>query len=76
MAFFIAEVSLILTMSYHFYIIFSDTKNQYYVRHSAELTGRLHKHNSNHKGYTGTNSDWKIVYSEEFTSKTRAYSRE
>ncbi|MBN1637413.1 MAG: GIY-YIG nuclease family protein, partial [Ignavibacteriales bacterium] len=37
---------------------------------------RLKKHNSNHKGFTGKTNDWKIVYSEIFQTKEKAYARE
>jgi putative endonuclease len=37
---------------------------------------RLRKHNSNHKGFTGNSTDWKLVYKEEFEDKNSAYARE
>ncbi|MCF8304668.1 MAG: GIY-YIG nuclease family protein, partial [Bacteroidales bacterium] len=36
----------------------------------------IRRHNSNHKGYTGKTNDWKLVYTEEFSSKESAYNRE
>ncbi len=62
---------------FHVYILFSTSINKYYVGHTGDsLDERLRKHNSNHKGFTGGPADWKIVYSEKFTTKTEAYSRE
>ena len=40
------------------------------------LSERIRKHNSNHKGFTGNTSDWKLMYSEFFSSKQEAYKRE
>ncbi|MBL7811480.1 MAG: GIY-YIG nuclease family protein, partial [Bacteroidetes bacterium] len=51
--------------------------DKYYLGYTCdELAERLRKHNSNHKGFTGSQADWKIVYSEAFSSKTEAYARE
>jgi putative endonuclease len=36
----------------------------------------LRKHNSNHKGFTGNINDWKVVYSEQYSSKSEAFARE
>ncbi|MGB0424983.1 MAG: hypothetical protein ACPGED_11680 [Flavobacteriales bacterium] len=35
---------------------------------AGSLEERLRKHNSNHKGFTGTTSDWRIVHHEEFNT--------
>ena len=43
---------------------------------SDTLEERLRKHNSNHKGFTGKNGDWKIVYTERFDNKEAAMTRE
>ncbi|MBL7910664.1 MAG: GIY-YIG nuclease family protein [Bacteroidia bacterium] len=38
----------------HLYILFSPSKNKYYVGHTGDdLVERIRKHNSNHKGFTG-----------------------
>jgi len=53
------------------------TRNRYYYGHTCEeLPQRLRKHNANHKGFTGTNPDWKIVYFEKYPIKEQAYKRE
>ena len=42
-------------------------KDRYYIGHSGDdLTERLRKHNSNHKGFTGGVGDWNIVYNENY----------
>jgi putative endonuclease len=61
----------------HFYILYSLQRDTYYVGHTCEdLSERLRKHNSRHKGFTGSGADWEIVYSEVFTDKASAYARE
>ena len=64
-------------MTCYTYILFSKSIDRYYVGYTCnELEERLRKHNTNHKGYTGKSNDWEIVYSENYKSKTEAYSRE
>ncbi|MCF8297054.1 MAG: GIY-YIG nuclease family protein [Saprospiraceae bacterium] len=63
-------------MDYYFYILYSSQADKYYIGHTGNLQERLRKHNSNHSGYTGTKSDWEIVYSENYKTKTEAYFRE
>jgi putative endonuclease len=60
-----------------FYILFSHAANKFYVGHTSEpISERLRKHNSNHHGFTGKFRDWKVVYTESFSSKELAYKRE
>ncbi|WP_395054191.1 GIY-YIG nuclease family protein [Flavobacterium sp.] len=61
---------------FYTYIIFSEILNKYYVGSTSNIEERLAKHNHNHKGFTGNKSDWKIVYFEEYTTKTDALKRE
>ncbi len=53
---------------YFFYILYSTSIDKYYVGHTLDLPERLRKHNTNHKGFTGKTSDWKIFYSEQFAT--------
>ena len=43
---------------------------------TSGLEGRLHKHLSNHKEFTGRAKDWGVVYKEVFEEKKQAQSRE
>ena len=61
---------------FFFYILYSHTSAQFYIGHTSDLQERLRKHNSNHKGFTGKVNDWKIVYSENYSTKELAYRRE
>jgi putative endonuclease len=54
---------------YYTYILFSPAKNNFYIGHTGDnLEERLRKHNSNHKGFTGTVADWQVVYFHTFPS--------
>ena len=66
-----------ITVPYCCYILYSILKDKYYVGHTGDnLDERLRKHNSMHKGYTGHQRDWKIVYIEIHETKSAAYARE
>jgi putative endonuclease len=61
----------------YFYIIYSASLDKYYYGHTCDtLNERLRRHLSKHKGFTGSQSDWQLVYDEEFSSKREAYQRE
>ncbi|GAA5037681.1 hypothetical protein GCM10011506_36350 [Marivirga lumbricoides] len=60
-----------------FYILYSEKLQQYYYGYSCDdLSERIRKHNSNHKGFTGKTNDWQLVYKEEYATKTEAFKRE
>jgi putative endonuclease len=61
---------------FHFYILYSKVIDKFYIGHTSDIIERVRKHNTNHKGFTGHNNDWELVYSEEFNTKTDAYARE
>ncbi len=64
-------------MQFYVYILHSAILNKYYIGFTGdEITERLRKHNSNHKGFTGGKSDWTIVYTEVFIEKACAQKRE
>ena len=70
------EVFYFYSMCY-MYILYSRSCCKYYIGHTCEsIEERLRKHNSNHHGFTGTVSDWEIVYKEDYNSKSKAYARE
>ena len=43
---------------------------------SMELQDRLRRHNTDHKGFTGSSNDWKVVYYESYESKEDSMKRE
>jgi putative endonuclease len=59
------------------YILYSETRDRYYIGHTCDdIHERLRKHNSSHSGFTGSENDWKVVFTQQFDSKTLAYARE
>lgn len=54
---------------FYTYIIYSETKNKYYIGSSENPGERLKKHNSKNKGFTNQASDWKIVFTKCFEVK-------
>ena len=63
-------------MTFIVYILYSEILDKYYVGFTANIEERLRKHNNRHKGFTGKNNDWKVVYSESYDSKSAAIKRE
>jgi putative endonuclease len=63
-------------MKYHVYILYSDRLDKYYTGCTSDVTGRLRRHNANHKGFTGKTDDWRLIYQEEFAGKSDALARE
>jgi putative endonuclease len=62
---------------YYTYILYSASLNKYYIGFTSDvLDSRIQKHNSNHKGFTGGKGDWKIVYSEKYSTEIEARRRE
>ena len=63
-------------MEYYCYILYSKSIDKFYVGSTDNLTERIRRHLSNHKGYTGKAKDWILVYKETFNSKAEAFKRE
>ena len=58
------------------YILFSEELDRYYIGVTSNLEERIRKHNSKHKGFTGKANDWRLVYKENYETKTAALARE
>jgi len=64
-------------MKFIVYILFSPSKNKYYVGFTGDdINERIRKHNTNHRGFTGGIGDWILAYKENFDSKKDAMQRE
>ncbi len=62
---------------YFIYILYSASANKYYVGHTDNLERRLFEHNNGMTRFTSNiASDWKIMYTETFESRTLAAKRE
>ncbi len=63
-------------MPFFVYILFSPHKDKFYIGFTSDLENRITRHNQKSKGFTGTTNDWEIVYSESYSSKFEAMTRE
>ncbi|WP_396210660.1 GIY-YIG nuclease family protein [Flavobacterium sp.] len=63
-------------MPFFVYILFSPYKDKFYIGFTSDLENRITRHNQKSKGFTGTTNDWKIVYSESYSTKFEAMTRE
>ena len=63
-------------MLFQVYLLFSESKNRYYIGYSSNLEARLIRHNQKSKGFTGNTNDWKVVYTEQYNTKEEAQKRE
>ena len=63
-------------MEFIVYILFSQSKNRFYIGFTSNLKERIIRHNQKSKGFTGNVNDWKIVYTENYSTKEEAQKRE
>ncbi|MDQ6472900.1 GIY-YIG nuclease family protein [Flavobacterium sp. LHD-80] len=63
-------------MNFIVYILFSESKNKFYIGFTSNLGERLIRHNQKSKGFTGNVNDWRIVYTEKYETKELAHKRE
>ena len=54
------------------YVLFSETRDRYYIGVTEDITERIRRHNTRHAGFTGNTSDWKAVWTQEFNDKSEA----
>jgi len=58
-------------MEFIVYILFSETKNRYYIGFTSNLEERIIRHNQKSKGFTGNVNEWKVVYIEKYDTKEK-----
>ncbi len=63
-------------MGVYVYILYSKSKDKYYVGQSDDLKVRLASHNTGKSPYTAIASDWALVYFEKYVSRTESRKRE
>ena len=61
---------------YFCYILFSKSKNRFYVGHTSDLDDRLARHNEGRSSATKHGVPWELVYTEKFESRAEAMARE
>jgi putative endonuclease len=63
-------------MAYSVYIIYSPSLDQYYVGQTHNLSDRLFRHKNAGSKSTKKVSDWILVYSEQYDTRSDAMLRE
>ncbi|MEH6682308.1 MAG: GIY-YIG nuclease family protein [Sediminicola sp.] len=58
------------------YILESERDSTFYIGQSSDLTKRLEYHNTGLSKYTSKKTPWKLVYYEEYETRTEALKRE
>ena len=61
---------------YYCYILYSQKLDKYYIGSTANIEGRLQRHNTSGKGFTSTGKPWVIKYTEAYETKIEALQRE
>jgi len=54
------------------YILYSKTRDKFYIGATENPEERLKKHNSKNKGFTNQSQDWEIVFAQSFPTKSEA----
>ena len=63
-------------MPYFIYVLKSELTGSSYVGHTSDLEKRLIEHNNNKSLSTRGKKPWRLVYKEEYTTRSEAASRE
>jgi len=61
---------------YYTYILYSCKTDHYYIGHTHDLELRLERHNDGWSRSTKSGIPWKIIYYEEYSTKSDANKRE
>ncbi|WP_429416517.1 GIY-YIG nuclease family protein [Roseimarinus sediminis] len=61
---------------YTVYILYSARIDHYYVGYTNDLKRRLYEHNRRKGKYTDRGIPWELKYTEQFSTKAEALSRE
>ena len=67
---------LCIAMKYFVYILYSRTKDRYYIGSCSDVEERLKRHNAGATSSTRNGRPWEMVYQENFENKTLALRRE
>ena len=62
--------------TFYVYILYSATRNRYYVGHTHDVEQRLLQHNAGRTPSTKQGRPWILCYTEEFNEKSAAAKRE
>jgi putative endonuclease len=59
-------------MQYIVYILYSLSKDKYYIGQTNNLTRRIQEHNSGKTNSTRTGIPWELKYTKEFETRSKA----
>jgi putative endonuclease len=62
--------------SFVVYIIYSESIDSYYIGQTSNLQERLYRHCNSGSKSTKKAKDWKLVYKEEYNSRSESVQRE
>lgn len=63
-------------MQHFIYILYSESRDRYYIGSCADVEQRLIRHNAGATLSTKSGRPWKVVYTETYQTKTEALKRE
>ena len=63
-------------MKWYVYILQSELDSRYYVGYTKHLGERLTRHNEAEAGWSKGRGPWKLVYFEEYETRSEAMTRE
>jgi putative endonuclease len=61
---------------YSTYILYSESIDKYYTGYTSDLGKRIERHNAGWGEYSSHGIPWKLVYYEEFETKSEAIKRD
>ncbi|MGB0256843.1 MAG: GIY-YIG nuclease family protein [Flavobacteriaceae bacterium] len=61
---------------YIVYILYSLSKDQYYIGHTSNLEDRLRRHNAGRSKATKHGIPWQVKHTQSFATKSLAYRKE
>ena len=61
---------------FHLYILLSEKTNKFYIGSTGNLEDRIIRHNSGRSKATKSGIPWKLLYTEEFETRSEAIKRE
>ncbi len=63
-------------MPFYVYILQSESSGRFYIGQTNDLKGRLSYHNSNYSPALKNRGPWKLVHTEQYSSRAQAVRRE
>ena len=61
---------------FYIYILWSEKLRKRYVGYTSDIAKRVHEHNEGNSKFTKSGIPWKLVHTEELSTKTEAIKRE